>query len=78
MRKITMWLKTYKINNEYVKEFSIKLFKSYLFSMQYHKDGGWFRIFKIGIAWTKTPLFSVRSGYKKSLKIKNTYYRIIL
>ena len=73
-----MWLKTYKINNEYVKEFSIKLFKSYLFSMQYHKDGGWFRIFKIGIAWTKTPLFSVRNGYKKSLKIKNIYYRIIL
>ena len=31
-----MWLKTYKINNEYVKAFSIKLFKSYLFSIQYH------------------------------------------
>ena len=73
-----MWLKTYKINNEYLKAFSIKLFKSYLFSIQYHKDGGWFRIFKFGISWTKTPLFSVRNGYKKSLKIKNTYYRIIL
>jgi hypothetical protein len=38
-----MWLKTYKINNEYVKAFSIKLFKTYLFSIQYHEDGGWFR-----------------------------------
>jgi hypothetical protein len=72
-----MWLKTYKINNEYVKAFSIKLFKSYLFSMQYHKDGGWFRIFKIGIAWTRIPLFSVRNGYKKSLKIRNNYYTFL-
>jgi hypothetical protein len=48
-QRIIMWLKTYKINNEYVKAFSIKAFKTFLFSIQYHKDGGWFRIFKLGI-----------------------------
>lgn len=72
-----MWLKTYKINNEYIKAFSIKTFKILLFSMQYHKDGGWFRIFKLGIAWTRTPLFSVRNGHKKSLKIRNNYYTFL-
>lgn len=72
-----MWLKTYKINNEYIKAFSIKIFKSYLFSIQYHKDGGWFRIFRFGIAWTKNPLFGIRNGHKKSLKIKNNYYTIL-
>ena len=72
-----MWLKTYKINNECIKEFSVKLFKILLFSMQYHKDGGWFRIFKIGIAWTRIPLFGIRNGHKKSLKIRNNYYTFI-
>jgi hypothetical protein len=72
-----MWLKVYKINNEYIKAFSIKIFKSYLISMQYHKEGGWFRIFKFGIAWTKNPLFSIRNGHKKSLKIKENYYTIL-
>lgn len=72
-----MWLKTYKINNEYIKAFSIKVFKTYLFSGQYHKDGGWFRIFRYGIGWTRTPLFSVGNGYKKSLKIRNTYFTFI-
>jgi hypothetical protein len=78
MQKIIMWLKTYKINNEYIKTYAIQIRKTYLFSCQYDRDGGWFRIFKFGIAWTKNPLFSVRTGRKKSLKIKNNYYRIIL
>ena len=73
-----MWLKTYKINNEYIKTYAIQIRKTYLFSCQYDRDGGWFRIFKFGIAWTKNPLFSVRTCRKKSLKIKNKYYRIIL
>jgi hypothetical protein len=72
-----MLLKIYKIDNEYVKEISIKVFKFILFSGQKHKDGGWFRIFNFGISWTRNPLFSVKNGHKKSLKIKNTYFKII-
>ncbi len=72
-----MWLKVYKIDNNFVKETSIKVFNILLFTIQRHEDGGWFRIFNFGISWTTKPLFSVRNGFKKSLKIKNTYYRFI-
>ena len=72
-----MWLKTYKINNEYIKTYAIKICKTYLFSYQYNRDGGWVRIFKFGIGWTKNPMFSVRNGYKKSLKIRNNYYTFL-
>ena len=77
MRRIIMWLKIYRIDNDYIKSFSIRLFKSYVLSVQYDKDGGWFRIFNFGIGWTKKPLFSIRNGYKKSLKIKETYYTFL-
>ena len=77
MQKIIMLLKSYKIKNEYIKAYSIKLHKSYLFSVQTHKYGGWFRIFGYGIGWTKQPLFSIRNGYKKSLKIKNLYFTFL-
>ncbi len=77
MQKIIMWLKLYKIDNDFVKETSIKAFNTLLFTIQRHEDGGWFRIFNVGISWTTKPLFSVRNGFKKSLKIKNTYYRFI-
>lgn len=72
-----MWLKVYKINNEYIKTYAIQIRKTYLFSYQYDKDGGWFRIFKYGISWTKEPLFSNRNGYYKSIKIRNNYYRFL-
>ncbi len=72
-----MWLKTYKIKNEYIKTYAIQIRKTYLFSYQYDRDGGWFRIFKYGISWTTKPLFSVRNGDKKSLKIKNIYFTFI-
>lgn len=72
-----MWLKTYKIKNEYIRAYSIKLFKMYLISLQTHKDGGWFRLFGYGLGWTRTPLFSVRNGYKKSLKIRNLYFTLL-
>lgn len=76
-RKIIMWLKTYKIKNEYIRAYSIKLFKTYLLSLQTHRDGGWFRLFGYGVGWTKIPLFSVRNGYKKSLKIRNLYFTLL-
>ena len=72
-----MWLRTYKVKNEFINSFAIKIFKTYLFSYQYHEDGGWFRILNYGISWTKKPLFSVRNGYKKSLKVKNIYFTFI-
>ena len=72
-----MWLKTYKIKNEYIKSYTIQISKTQVFSYQYDKIGGWFRIFNHGMAWTKEPLFSVRNGYKKSLKIKGHYIRLI-
>lgn len=72
-----MWLKTYKINNDYVKGFSLTIFGKILISTHYHKDGGWVRLFNLGISWTKTPSFAIRNGYKKFLKIKNTYYTIL-
>ena len=72
-----MWLKTYKIKNEYIRAYSIKLFKTYLISLQTHKDGGWVRLFGYGLGWTKKPLFGIRNGYKKSLKIKNLYFTLL-
>jgi len=72
-----MWLKTYKIKNEYIKIYAIQIRKTYLFSYQYDKIGGWFRIFNHGISWTKEPLYSVRNGLKKSLKIKGYYIRLL-
>jgi len=72
-----MWLKTYKIKNDYIKSYAIQLKRKNLVSYQYNKDGGWFRIFNTGISWTTTPLYSVRNGHKKSLKIKNVYFTLL-
>lgn len=41
------------------------------------KNGGWFRIFGIGITWTHNsiaPMFSERIGKRKKIRIGNYRY----
>jgi len=33
----------------------------------------WFRVFGYGLSWTCAPLFSVRNGFKKSLRFGRWY-----
>ena len=43
------------------------------------KAGGvyWFRLFGKGLSMTDQPLFSIRNGYRKSLKIRKYHIYII-
>ena len=72
-----MLLKTFKLKNHIVSQFSITLGKKVLFSKSMHSDGGWFRILGRGITWTNRPLFSTRNGFRKSLKIKGYYITLL-
>ena len=73
-----MWLSKKRYNIGYrCSQTVIKLFNQ---SILYSKSpSGWSIRFNngIGVNVTTKPLFSVRNGFKKSLKIKNTYYRFI-
>lgn len=68
-----MWLEVYRIKNEYIKTFSIVVFKKTIFSYQNSEYNGFFRIFEKGISWRKTPPMNGKHGPKKSLKIKEYY-----
>lgn len=72
-----MSLKTFRIKNHIVNQYSITVGKKVLFASSKNKDGGWFRILGKGITWTKRPLFSTRNGYRKSLKIKDYYITLL-
>jgi len=72
-----MLLKTFRVKNHIVNQFSITVGKKILFAKSTSEDGGWFRILGKGITWTNRPLFSTRNGYKKSLKIKGYYITIL-
>ena len=72
-----MSLKTYRIKNDYIRLYSVVMGKKTLFFYQISDSGGWFRIFERGLCWTTKPLFSVKYGYKKSLKIGKYYISII-
>ena len=72
-----MLLKTFKLKNEFISQYSVSIGKQVLFARSSHEDGSWFRIFGRGVSWTKNPLFGVRTGKKKSLKLKNYYITFI-
>lgn len=57
--------------------YNLRLFGIDIFTIVYDKIGGWFRLFGYGLRWTKKPLFSIRNGCCKSLKIKNLYISLI-
>ena len=66
-----------KIKNEYVNTLHFSLKGVSIFSYAFYNNGGWFRIFNKGLSWTNRPGFSVRYGYKKSIKIGKLYFVII-
>lgn len=66
-----------KIKNEYVDTLHFSLNGVSIFAYALYQTGGWFRIFNKGLSWTYRPGFSVRYGYKKSLKIGKLYFVII-
>ena len=72
-----MLLKTFKLKNEFINQYSISIGKQVLFARSSHEDGSWFRIFGKGISWSKRPRFSSKNGYKKSLKIKGYYITFV-
>lgn len=72
-----MLLKTFKLKNEFINQYSVLIGKQVLFARSSHEDGSWFRIFGKGISWTKKPRFNKRGSMKKSLKIKNYYITFI-
>lgn len=57
--------------------YNLRLYGINIFTIVYDNIGGWFRLFGYGLTWTKKPLFSIRNGCRKSLKIKNSYISLI-
>jgi hypothetical protein len=68
-----MPLKLYRLKNKFINEIHLTWGKRYIFSLVRSEENGWMEIFSYKICWTKNPLFSVRNGYKKSIKLKNYY-----
>ena len=68
-----MPLKLYRLKNKFINEIHLTWGKRYIFSLVRSEENGWVEIFSCKICWTKNPLFSVRNGYKKSIKLKNYY-----
>jgi hypothetical protein len=68
-----MPLKLYRLKNKFINEIHLTWGKKYIFSLVRSEENGWMEIFSRKICWTKNPLFSVRNGYKKSIKLKNYY-----
>ena len=48
----------------------------YLYSYVNGEKNGWMSILGFKVGWTKEPLFSVRHGYTKSIKIKDYYFTL--
>jgi len=57
--------------------YNLNLFGIDIFTIVYDNIGGWVRIVNYGVRWTKKPLFSIRNGCRKSLKIKNLYITLL-
>ena len=72
-----MLLKTYRVKNHIVNQYSITVGKKVVFARSLGDDSGWVRVFGKGIGWTKQPLFGISNGYKKSLKIKGYYITFV-
>lgn len=66
-----------KMKNEYVDTLHFSLNGVSIFAYAFYQSGGWLRIFGRGVSWTNRPGFSIRYGYKKSLKISKFYFVII-
>jgi hypothetical protein len=54
----------------------LKFGEKYLYSYVNGEKNGWMSILGFKVGWTKEPLFSVRHGYTKSIKIKDYYFTL--
>lgn len=71
-----MWFKLYKIRANIAHETHLKFGKRFLYSYVSGEKSGWISILGFKVCWTKEPLFSVRHGYTKSIKIKDYYFTL--
>jgi hypothetical protein len=69
-----MFVSQASIFNKHHWAFSFRVFKLPVFAFYLSKESFWFRIFGYGLSATSKPLFSVRNGYKKSLKLGKFYF----
>ena len=69
--KITMGLKTHKRTYGDLKtvQHIFRLGKLEVFSCGKANSTHWFKLFGKGLSMTDKPLFSIRNGYRKTLKI---------
>ena len=77
--KNIMALKTYKktFGNMRVVERTFFIGKTNVFVCGIANNTRWFRLFGKGLSMTDQPLFSIRNGYRKTLKIGKYYIYII-
>lgn len=71
-----MWFKLYRIRAKIAHETHLKFGKKFLYSYVSSEKSGWISILGFKVGWTKEPLFSVRHGHTKSIKIKNYYFTL--
>jgi hypothetical protein len=72
-----MFVSQASIFNKHHWAFSFRMFRFPIFAFYLSKDSVWLRIFGRGVSATLKPKFSIRNGYKKSLKIGKFYFELI-
>ena len=74
-----MGLKTYRktVGKMKVVEHSIFIGKTNVFVCGNTDNTRWFKLFGKGLSMTDIPLFSIRNGYRKTLKIGKYHIYVI-
>jgi hypothetical protein len=72
-----MLLKIRSVLNWHHLAFSLRVFGYPVFAFSFGRFVSWFRIFNHGLSVTTKPRFSVRNGYKKTMKIGKVYFELL-
>lgn len=72
-----MFVRLHRVMNRHHLAVSLRFFRLPILAFSLSKGNGWVRFFGRGVSVTTQPLFSVRNGYKKSLKLGKFYFELL-
>lgn len=72
-----MFVRLHRVMNRHHLAVSLRIFRLPFFAFSLSKGTGWVRFFGRGVSVTTQPLFSVRNGFKKSLKLGKFYFELL-